>query len=158
MSDTQQEWYFDLGETTETVRDADADEPFRPSRKLATREDVDAGRSGHHFDYIVGENGGFLTLSGIEAFTQDIVFEFLDVNDNFSPRDVDEVDMTGLEREFERLVSDHDQVIEVDDVTVRHSDREYEAEIEVTMTIGTNYARYTSGFFVGDPTAVQAPE
>jgi hypothetical protein len=152
----QQRYYFDIEDASKASGSTTSDDPFGRTMKLSTRADVAAGRSGIPFDLLVDENGSIAEISGIEAFTQSLATRFLGENESFPPDQMDDDTMDGLETEFEQLAADDGRVTAVNAVTVRPSNRQYDDEIEVSMTIDTREGEYTTEFFIGDASTLDA--
>jgi hypothetical protein len=148
MSDSgEQRWYFDFGDSSSESDDNSSDH-FGRGIKVSTREDVAAGRSGTPFDLVI-EDGSMASISGIDGFTQNMVVSFLEENDSFPPVQLDSSVAADYEQDFEQFAQRHDSVNRVVDVAVNSSSRQYDDEIEVTMTIDTGDDQYTTQFFIG---------
>lgn len=157
MSDEERaKRYFDFGEISEEIKDGSLDDPFDVlSMAVATRQDVENGRSNSHFDLMM-EGGTFAQISGIRSFIQNTIVRIIDEAESFSANGMNSREMATLEGETRQIALDDTRVSKVNDVTVEDSSREYENEIKISMNLETDYARYDAECFIGDQSALDA--
>lgn len=145
-------WYFDIGKQTENVKDAGADNPLElVGMAVASREDVAAGRSDYHFDMMFGED---IQREGIDSLTQNIATWVIDGTDSFSADGMSDSERAALEREIQQYFHNNYSGLELNDVTVQESDRQYENEVQMLLDLESNYAQHTTECFVGSQSAL----
>lgn len=146
MADNELRWYYDQGDISD--ESGNIDEVYGGTMSLSTREDVENDRSEYTFDLLPSE-----TISGIEAFTQNIVVQFVQAT-SLSPDELTEK-LETVEREIEQIASEYAGVEKVHTATVQQSKR-YDDEVVIDLTIQTEEGQSSTEFYIGNEETIDS--
>lgn len=126
------------------------EEAYGSGLKLATNDDIEAGRAKYPFDLVIDDRGALATISGLPYLLQGIALRFVGAASQLVGEVFDEQQRARLELDIRGLAANDDRVRRVPSATIQQIPTAPNA-LEVTLQIVAVRAVHDAIFTVEPP-------